>query len=81
MIRIDKNINLNKLMCFLKFKRRFKTIRVYEQMTYEEFYVRFKDVLMPGVSLERFIRANRYRRLVNPIIRPGNYVTIPRIFA
>ena len=69
-------------MCLLKIFKLYNgnnNIKIFEQMTYEEFYNKFKDILMPGVSLKSLKRANRYKRaFVSTVIRPGDYVTIPK---
>ena len=55
------------------------TVKVHQSMTYEDFYEKFHTSLMPYCSHERFLRSNRYRRLFyGGIIRPGNYVFIPK---
>lgn len=57
-----------------------KRIQVFETMTYEEFHDRFHHSLFPGVSFKSLIRANRYKRaFISPVIRPGDFVSIPRI--
>ena len=54
------------------------TVRVHQSMTYEDFYEKFHNDIMPYCSRERFLRSNRYRRLFHGnIIRPGNWVFIP----
>lgn len=54
-------------------------VKVHQSMTYEEFYEKFHTSLMPYCSLRRFLRSNRYRRLFcGNIVRPGNWVYIPR---
>lgn len=63
-------------MCFSRQKT---AVKVHQSMTYEEFYEKFHTSLMPYCSLHRFLRENRYRRLFcGNIIRPGNWVHIPR---
>jgi len=68
-----------KTMCLLKLFSNNNKIQIFEYITYEEFYEKFRDTLMPsGVSLNSFKRANRYKRaFVSTVIRPGDYVTIP----
>ena len=68
-------------MCFLFFYKRDKKIRVYEDMTYGEFYDKYYKMLMPYATKERFLRANRYRRLVSrDVIHTGDSVVIPKKF-
>lgn len=68
-------------MCFLFFYKRDKKIRVYEDMTYGEFYDKYYKILMPYATKKIFLRANRYRRLVSgDVIRRGDHVVIPRKF-
>lgn len=72
---------INVRMCFLFFYKRDKKIRVYEDMTYGEFYDKYCKILMPYATKKIFLRANRYRRLVSgDVIRRGDRVVIPRKF-
>lgn len=65
-------------MCFLKYIFKKNTIKVYEEMTFSEFYDKYSQLLMPRVSKDRFLRSNRYRRLFsNGTIRCGASVVIP----
>ena len=71
---------VNAKMCFLFFYKRDKKIRVYKDMTYGEFYDKYYTIFMPsGITKERFMRANRYRRLVSGnVIRSGDHIVIPK---
>jgi hypothetical protein len=43
------------------------------------FYDKYSSVLMPYTSKERFMRANRYRRLfTGDVIRSGDKIIIPK---
>lgn len=64
-------------MCFSLFKH--KTIRVYQDMRYGEFYDKYSKILMPYATKTEFLRANRYRRLFScDVIRRGDKVVIPK---
>lgn len=57
-----------------------RTVKVFEQMTFQEFYEKYNNTLIsPTISKRRFLRANLYRRLFSRgVIRPGNRVYIPK---
>lgn len=57
-----------------------RTIKVFESMTFDEFYDKFAGTLIsPTISKNRFMYANRYRRLVwRNMIYSGRRVYIPK---
>lgn len=64
-------------MCFSLFKH--KTVKVYEEMRYGDFYNKYSKMLMPYTTKKEFLRANRYRRLFScDVIRRGDNVVIPK---
>ena len=66
-------------MCFLLRFKREKRIQVFVNMKYGDFYDKYSSVLMPYTSKERFMRANRYRRLCSrDVIRSGDIIVIPK---
>lgn len=66
-------------MCLL-FGMKDRTIKVFEQMTFQEFYNKYHNtIISPTISKKRFLRANRFRRLFSRgVIWPGNRVYIPK---
>ena len=67
------------MFCFC-FGLRNRTVKVFEEMTFDEFYEKFSGaIISPTISKKRFMYANRYRRLFwNNVIRSGYRVYIPR---
>ena len=67
------------MFCFC-FWPRDRTIKVFEEMTFDEFYDKFSGTLIsPTISKKRFMYANRYRRLFwNNVIYSGHRVYVPK---
>lgn len=67
------------MFCFC-FGLRDRTVKVFDDMTFDEFYDKFTGTLIsPTISKKRFMYVNRYRRLFwNNVIRSGHRVYIPR---
>lgn len=65
--------------CFC-FCPRDRTVKVFEEMTFEQFYDKFLGTLIPQtITKKRFMYANRYRRLFwRNVITSGRRVYIPR---
>lgn len=64
-------------MCFSLFKH--KTVKVYEEIRYGDFYIKYSKMLMPYATRAEFLRANRYRRLLSrDVIHRGDTVVIPK---
>jgi hypothetical protein len=67
------------MFCFC-FVPRDRTIKVFESMTFDEFYDKFSGTLIsPTITKKRFMYANRYRRLFwNNVVHSGHRVYIPK---
>ncbi len=67
------------MFCFC-FGPRDRTVKVFEEMTFDEFYDKFYGtIISPVVTKKRFMYANRYRRLFwRNVITSGRRVYIPR---
>ena len=67
------------MFCFC-FGFRNRTIKVFEEMTFDEFYDKFSGtIISPTISKNRFLYSNRYRRLFwRNVITSGRRVYIPR---
>jgi hypothetical protein len=66
-------------MLGLCFGQRNRNIKVFEKMTFDEFYDKFYGTLIsPTITKKRFLYANRYRRLFRKnVIHIGHRVYIP----
>lgn len=62
------------------FGLRNRTVKVFETMTFDQFYDQFTGTLIsPTISKKRFMRANRYRRVFwKNMIHIGHRVYIPK---
>ena len=67
------------MFCFC-FGHRDRTIKVFETMTFDQFYDKFFEVLIPPtITKKRFLSANCYRRLFwQNMIYSGHRVYIPK---
>jgi len=67
------------MFCFCPGVRN-RTVKVFEEMTFDEFYDKFTGILIPPtITKKRFLYSNRYRRLFwRNVIREGNRVYIPK---
>ena len=67
------------MFCFC-FGHRDRTVKVFEEMTFDEFYDKFAGtIISPTITKKRFLYSNRYRRLFwRNVIREGNRVYIPK---
>ena len=65
---------------FCWFCRSRRTVKVFEQMSFDDFYDKFTGILIPQhISKKRFMYTNRYRRLIwKNVIHSGERVYIPR---
>jgi len=67
------------MFCFYPGVRN-RTVKVFEEMTFDEFYDKFTGTIIPPTIIKkRFLYSNRYRRLFwRNVIREGNRVYIPK---
>ena len=67
------------MFCFCPGVRN-RTIKVFETMTFDEFYDKFTGtIISPTISKKRFMYANRYRRLFwKNVIYSGHRVYVPK---
>lgn len=67
------------MFCFC-FRPRDRTVKVFEKMTFDQFYDKFSGTLISStISKKSFMYANRYRRVFwRNVIRSGRRVYVPR---